>query len=637
MLSFLDLCSGLSRETLLQMMKTHRAGELRPSHDGEQVTLAGWVNRRRDQGGVIFIDLRDRWGVVQVVFNQEESPEAHAIANDVRREYVLQVQGYVRIRPEDTANPDLATGEIEVMAQDVTVLNASKTPPFYIHGEEETVKESERMRYRYLDLRRPSMQNSMILRHKMIKFIRDYLDNEAFLEIETPILFKATPEGARDFLVPSRIQPGKFYALPQSPQQLKQLLMVGGYERYFQIARCFRDEDLRGDRQPEFTQLDLEMSFVEREDVMQLNEALMQAILDELLPDHPTLGRPFPRLTWHESMEKYGSDRPDLRYDLAAVDVTEITKEADGFLAKNAKNGLPVKALRGELTRLDEPMSKTAIRGFTKELEELAKQAGGKGLGYVLLQEGDKPWGALAKFFSEDQIAQIAEKTGAQDGDLIFFISDKPKNIYPVVDVVRRELARQLDLVGDNKDMFAFLWIVDFPLFEDYDEEEDRWLPSQHMFTMPMPEDVDLLDTDPGKVRGSQYDMVCNGLEIGGGSIRIHNREFQEKIFPLIGQDMETAYEDFGHMLEAFEYGAPPHGGMAWGIDRLAMILAQRPNIREVIAFPKSQTGSDVMAKAPSYPEQSQLDELHIDLNDTAREAMEDDLYGEDEEIPQTD
>ena len=375
------------------------------------------------------------------------------------------------------------------------------------------------------------MQNSMILRHKIIKFIRDYLDNEAFLEIETPILFKATPEGARDFLVPSRIQPGKFYALPQSPQQLKQLLMVGGYERYFQIARCFRDEDLRGDRQPEFTQLDLEMSFVEREDVMQLNEALMQAILDELLPDHPTLGRPFPRLrgTSHGEVRLRPAG-PALRPGRGGRDRDH---QGSRWLPRQERQERPAREGTARRTHpAGRPMSKTAIRGFTKELEDLAKQAGGKGLGYVLLQEGDKPWGALAKFFSEDQIAQIAEKTGAQDGDLIFFISDKPKNIYPVVDVVRRELARQLDLVGENKDMFAFLWVVDFPLFEDYDEEEDRWLPSQHMFTMPMPEDVEMLDTDPGKVRGSQYDMVCNGLEIGGGSIRIHNREFQEKDLP---------------------------------------------------------------------------------------------------------
>ncbi|MEO0562608.1 MAG: aspartate--tRNA ligase [Chloroflexota bacterium] len=607
------------------MQKTHRAGELRPTHDGETVTLAGWVNRRRDQGGVIFIDLRDRWGIVQVVFNQEEAPDAHAIANDVRREYVLKVTGYVRIRPEGTANDDLETGQVEVMAQELEILNASKTPPFYIHADDEPVKESERMRYRYLDLRRPNMQHNIILRHKVVKYIRDYLDREGFLEIETPILFKTTPEGARDFLVPSRIQPGKFYALPQSPQQLKQLLMVAGYERYFQIARCFRDEDLRGDRQPEFTQLDLEMSFVEREDVMQLTETLMQEILDELAPERPTLGKPFPRILWKDAMEKYGTDRPDLRYDLEAVEISDIAKEAKSFLKANAEKGLPVKALRAEITRLEEPLSKSAINTrFAPELETLVKRVGAAGLGYILLPEPDgKPWGPLKNMFDADQLAEIASRTGAVPGDIIFFISDKSEIVYGAVDLVRRSLAEQLDLPGENRDMLAFCWVIDFPLFEGYDEEHGGWAPSQHMFTMPMPEDLPMLDSDPGAARGSQYDMVCNGYEIGGGSIRIHDREIQEKIFPLIGQSMEDARADFGHMLDAFEYGAPPHGGMAWGVDRLAMLLAKQPNIREVIAFPKTQTGGDAMAKAPSYVLDNQLTELHIALGESAMEAIE--------------
>lgn len=607
------------------MMKTHRAGELRPQHAGEPVVVAGWVNRRRDQGGVIFIDLRDRWGIVQVVVDAEIAAAAHDIASEARREYVLQVKGQVRVRPEGTANPELETGDVEIVAEEITILNRSKTPPFYIHADEEPIKESERMRFRYLDLRRPAMQYNLVLRHKLVKFIRDHLDEQGFVEIETPILFKTTPEGARDFLVPSRIQPGKFYALPQSPQQLKQLLMVAGYERYFQIARCFRDEDLRGDRQPEFTQLDLEMSFVEREDVMQLMEGLMQSVVDRLVPERPLLGKPFPRILWRDAMEKYGTDRPDMRYDLEAVNISDIVSQTEfKVFTQLVAEGKPVKAMCGAISKLGEKMSRTAIKEFAGGLEQKVKALGGGGLGYIQLpeEEGGSVWGALAKWFSAEHVAELAARTGAKGGDLIFFISDKNEEIaWAIIDVVRRSLADALDLVGDNKEMLAFCWVIDFPMFL-WNEDEQRWDPSQHMFTMPLPEDLHLLTTAPGKARGSQYDLVCNGYEVGGGSIRIHDRAIQEQIFPLIGQTMENAKQQFGHMLEAFEYGAPPHGGMAWGIDRLAMLLAQQPNIREVIAFPKTQTGADAMAKAPSYAEAFQLEELHIALAQSALDAI---------------
>ncbi len=590
------------------MLKTHHCGEIRVEHDGQAVTLAGWVNRRRDQGGLIFIDLRDRWGIVQIVVDQETAPDAHRIASDARSEYVLQVHGNVRIRPEGTANPELETGDVEVVVSEMKLLNASKTPPFYINRDE-SIEEVRRMQYRYLDLRRPAMQKNLVTRHRVVKFIRDYLDNLSFLEIETPILFKTTPEGARDFLVPSRLQKGKFYALPQSPQQLKQLLMVAGYERYFQIARCFRDEDLRGERQPEFTQLDLEMSFVEREDILQLNEGLATALVDNIATDKKLLWKPFPRLTYTEALEKYGSDKPDLRYDLQAHDVTDIaSKSGFAVFVSNTQAGKPVKVIRvpgmGEI-------SGTALRKVAADLETLAREAGGKGLAYMALplEETGEVKGPIGKFFTVEQKVELFERVGAQPGDLLLFISDEREIVYAVTDKLRRHLAAEHNLA--DPDVLAFIWVIDFPLFL-WDAELQRWDPSQHMFTAPMPEDLALLDTDPGKARGTQYDMVCNGYEVAGGSIRIHEREMQEKIFPLIGQTMEHAKEQFGHMLEAFEYGTPPHGGIAWGIDRLSMLFAGAPNIREVIAFPKTQTGADIMAHAPSVAEPGQLEELGI-------------------------
>jgi aspartyl-tRNA synthetase len=590
------------------MLKSHNCGDLRPQHAGQRVELAGWIHRRRDQGGIIFLDLRDRWGIVQVVVDESKNPDAHRVANELRNEYVVQVIGNVRMRPAGTANPELATGEVEVEADAITLLNTAKTPPFYIN-QESKIDETARMRYRYLDLRRPQMQENIVLRHKVVKFIRDYLDERGFVEIETPILFKTTPEGARDFLVPSRLMPGHFYALPQSPQQLKQLLMVAGYERYFQIARCFRDEDLRGDRQPEFTQLDLEMSFVQRDDVMELIEGLMTEICEKVAGKSP-LYKPFPRIKYQDAMEMYGSDKPDLRYDLAAVDVSELAgKSGFPIFVANVEAGKPVKALRAP--GMAKGISGTALRKLTEELETLARGAGAKGLAWMALpdtEEGEVK-GPIGKFFTIEQKLQLFEMLKAEPGDLLLFTSDVRDVVYNVVDTLRRHLAQALNLIDPG--VLAFAWIIDFPEFY-WNEEEQRWDPSQHMFTMPLPEDLPLLDTDPGKARGSQYDLACNGYEVAGGSIRIHDRAIQEKIFPLIGMTMEHAREQFGHMLEAFEYGTPPHGGIASGIDRLVMVLAGEPNIREVIAFPKTQTGADIMANAPSIPDPRQLQEAHI-------------------------
>ncbi|GAB4531356.1 MAG: aspartate--tRNA ligase [Anaerolineae bacterium] len=585
-------------------MKTHTCGQLRPEHVGQKVTLAGWVHRRRDHGSLVFIDLRDRWGMTQIVFNPNDSAGAHAVARELRVEYVIKVQGVVRRRPEGLENPELATGEIEVVAQEVVILNTAKTPPFYIN-EDVPVEESLRLRYRYLDLRRQRMQRNLILRHQVVKFIRDFLSQEGFIEVETPILFKSTPEGARDYLVPSRVHPGKFYALPQSPQQLKQLLMVAGYERYFQIARCFRDEDQRGDRQPEFTQLDLEMSFVDRDDVMDVIERLYTAIVEQLSAKK-LLFKPFKRLSYHEAMERFGTDRPDMRFGMELADISDIGAACNyRVFAETVASGGLVKGLNAHGCAV-------YSRKQIDELAALVQEFGAKGLAWLALDDRGEIRSSFAKFLTDDQVKTIIGRMNGQPGDLLLFVADQP-------DIANEALSRLRVALGDrlglrDPDVLALCWVIDFP-FVVWDDEEKRWDPSHHLFTAPMDEDIPLLETDPGQARGKQYDLVCNGYEIAGGSIRIHRRELQETVFNLIGLTLEEARDQFGHMLEAFEYGTPPHGGIATGIDRWVMLLADEPNIREVIAFPKSQSAADLMAGTPSPVTEEQLKILHLKLD----------------------
>ena len=594
------------------MLKTRNCGELRQGDAGQQVTLAGWVNRRRDHGGVVFIDLRDRSGMVQIVANPDIDPESHRAAHEVRNEFVLQVEGKVRSRPEGLVNPDIATGKVEVVADALTILNPAKTPPFYIY-DDQSVDEGLRLQYRYLDLRRGRMQRNILLRHEVVKTIRDFLAERGFVEIETPMLFKSTPEGARDYLVPSRLYPGHFYALPQSPQQLKQLLMVAGYEKYFQIARCFRDEDQRGDRQPEFTQLDLEMSFVEREDVMALTEALMVTIV-EACTDCALYGSPFPRLSHEEAMTRFGTDRPDIRFGMGLTDISDIVAESEfRVFSSVVSDGGQVKGIRA-------PGCADYSRRQIDELTELAREGGAKGLAWLALPAVETEHGSegsdgmrssFAKYLSQQEVEGVIARLEAEPGDLLLFVADEPQVVNPVLGALRLELGERLGLRQHTDRTMAFCWVVDFPLFE-WDPEGERWDPSHHLFTSPATEDLALLDSDPGAARGQQYDLVLNGEEVAGGSIRIHRRDVQERVFELIGLDMEEAQERFGHMLEAFEYGTPPHGGIAPGIDRLVMILAGEPNIREVIAFPKTQQAKDLMAGAPSPVEEEQLQELHL-------------------------
>ena len=596
------------------MLKTHSCGELSKKDVGAEVTLAGWVDRRRDHGGLIFIDLRDREGIAQVVFNPELSASCHEIASEMRSEYVVRVSGKVALRPKGTENPKLPTGEIEVIAHDVTILNAAKTPPFYINEEVE-VEESLRLKYRYLDLRRARMRDNLVLRHRVVKFMRDFLSARGFIEVETPILIKSTPEGARDYLVPSRVHPGKFYALPQSPQQLKQLLMVAGMEKYFQVAKCFRDEDTRADRQPEFTQLDIEMSFVEEEDILNLLEELFASMVEKIKPGMK-LAKPFPRLTYAEAMERYGMDKPDLRFELELKDLTDIAAQSDFSIFRSAI------AQGGKVRGMCAPGCGNYSRS---QLEELNKLVQGLGAGGVVTIALGGDGGSLdgltmemvksvaARFLTLDQIKEMGNRLGANRGDLLLIVAGKPKLVDMALSGLRQEMGRRLKLADPKRLAFAF--IVDFPLL-DKNEETGLWEPMHHPFTAPRDEDIPLLDSAPEKVRGKHYDFVCNGYEIAGGSIRIHKSELQRKIFHLLGYSDEEINERFGHLLEAFEYGAPPHGGVAPGIDRIVMLLAGEETIREVIAFPKNQSAMDLTFDAPSSVSEEQLKELHLRLRE---------------------
>lgn len=580
--------------------RSHHCGVLGKDMAGQHVILCGWVSKRRDHGGLIFIDLRDRSGIVQIVVDPDTAGSSFKTAEDIRNEYVIKVSGTVRMRDEATVNANIATGMIEVMAEEIEVLNSAKTPPFYIQDNIDT-DENLRLKYRYLDLRRPEMQRNLILRHKVTKLMRDYLDSRDFLEIETPMLTKSTPEGARDYLVPSRVNPGKFYALPQSPQIFKQLLMVAGMERYFQIARCFRDEDLRADRQPEFTQLDMEMSFMEVDEILELMEGLIAYIFEGALGKKIQV--PFQRLTWDEAMERYGSDKPDLRFGMELINMVEAVKDSD-FKVFNTiiENGGIVKAIN--------------VKGYAaiprRELDGLVDFVGiygAKGLAWMQIQEDGSVKSPIAKFFSEAHLANILKTAAAEPGDLLLFVADKPAVVAQALGALRIEMAKRRNLI--DHDALAFTWVVDFPMFE-YDEEEKRYVAMHHPFTAPRDEDLPLLQTDPGKVYAKAYDMVLNGTEIGGGSIRIHRRDVQKQVFSAIGLTDEQAAEKFGFMMNAFEYGAPPHGGLAFGLDRLIMIMAQRDSIRDVIAFPKTQSAACLMTQAPNDVDEKQLRELHI-------------------------
>lgn len=586
---------------MTMMLKTHQCGALSKANVGETVTLNGWVQRRRDLGGVLFIDLRDRSGIVQTVFNPEFSGEALAVADRARNEYVLAVRGKVVERDAETVNSNIPTGEIEVQITEIEIMNAAKNPPFFIEDGIE-IDESLRLKYRYLDLRRPEMQRTLMLRSKAAKVFRDFLDENGFIDVETPILTKSTPEGARDYLVPSRVHPGEFFALPQSPQIFKQLLMVGGLERYYQIARCFRDEDLRADRQPEFTQVDIETSFLSQDQLLDLMEQLVVKLFRVTAGvEIPT---PFQRISYADALGKYGSDKPDLRFGLELKDVSDVVAESGVQVFANIiKKGGQVKALN----------AKGCAAWSRKEIDDLgvfAARYGAKGLAWMTYKEGELK-GPIVKFFNEQELEALKERLEAEEGDLLLFSADTKKVVADVLGNLRLKIGRQLGLIDESK--FKFAWVVDFPLLS-YDEEEKRYVAEHHPFTRPKEEDVHYFDTDPGQIRAQAYDLVLNGYEVGGGSMRIYQREVQEKMFGALGFSKEEAQEKFGFLLEAFEYGTPPHGGIAFGFDRLVMLITGRTNLRETIAFPKTASATDLLTDAPGVVDDKQLEQLSIRL-----------------------
>ncbi|WP_029141297.1 aspartate--tRNA ligase [Heyndrickxia coagulans] len=583
--------------------RSYYCGDVTEQQIGEKVVLKGWVQRRRDLGGLIFIDLRDRAGIVQIVFNTAVSEEAFKLAEKVRNEYVLEVEGIVVARSENTVNPNLKTGKIEIQADRLAIINNAKPPPFMIENETD-VAEDVRLKYRYLDLRRPVMFETMKMRHAITKSIRGFLDEEGFIEVETPVLTKSTPEGARDYLVPSRVHPGEFYALPQSPQLFKQLLMISGFDRYYQIARCFRDEDLRADRQPEFTQIDIETSFMSQEDILAMTERMIKRLMKEV--KNVDIETPLPRLTYEEAMNRYGSDKPDTRFGMELVDVSEIVKNA-GFkvFASAVTSGGQVKAIN----------AKGAASKYSRKdidaLGEFAARYGAKGLAWLKAEnEGLK--GPVAKFFTEAEQSQIAAATNAETGDLLLFVADKKSVVADALGALRNKLGKELGLIDESK--FNFLWVTDWPLLE-YDEEAGRYTAAHHPFTMPFEEDIEKLETDPASVKAQAYDIVLNGYELGGGSLRIYKRDVQEKMFKALGFSKEQAQSQFGFLLDAFDYGTPPHGGIALGLDRIVMLLAGRSNLRDTIAFPKTASASCLLTDAPGAVSEAQLDELQLKLN----------------------